>query len=64
MLFRSLGIAAATAAVLAAVAFVPPWLLLSPVAAGVVGVLAYGALVAVVRPPGLRASWRYLHALS
>ena len=61
---RGLGIAAATAGAFAAAAFVPAWLLLAPVVAAVVGVLVYGALVAVVRPPGLRAAWRYLRALS
>ncbi len=61
---RGLGVAAGTTSMLAAVAFVPAWLLLPPVGAAVVGVLAYLALVAVVRPPGLRAAWRYLTTLS
>ncbi len=61
---RGLAFAAATAAAFAAVAFVPAWLLLAPVGAAAVGVLAYGALVGLIRPPGLRAAWRYLHALS
>jgi hypothetical protein len=61
---RGLGAAAVTAAVFAAVAFGPAWLLLTPVAAAVAGVLVYVALVGLARPPGLRAAWRYLHALS
>jgi len=60
---RGLSAAAATAGGLAAIAFVPAGLLLAPVPAAAVGLVAYGALVAVVRPHGLRASWRYLHAL-
>ncbi len=60
---RGLGIAAATVAVFAAVAFVPAWLFLAPVGAAIAGVVAYGTLVAVTRPPGLRAAWRYLHQL-
>jgi hypothetical protein len=59
-----LATAAATAATLAAVAFVPAWLLLPSAAGALVGVLVYGALVAVLRPAGLRGAWRYLHALS
>ena len=61
---RGLGSAAAAAAAFAAAAFVPAWLLLSPVAAAVAGVLAYGALFAVVRPAGMREAWHYLRALS
>jgi hypothetical protein len=60
---RGLGLAALTVAVLALVAFVPPWLLLGPIAAAAAGVAAYALLLAALRPPGLLASWRYLRAL-
>ncbi len=60
------GLALATAfvAVLAAVAFVPFGVVLSAVAAAAAGGVAYVVVVAVVRPPGLRAAWRYLRALA
>ena len=61
---RGLGVAAVTAAVFAVIAFGPAWLLLTPVPAAVAGVLVYGALVGLTRPPGLREAWSYLHALS
>jgi hypothetical protein len=44
-------------------AFVLPALFLSSIGAAVTGVVAYAALVALVRPRGLRASWSYLRAL-
>lgn len=61
---RGLGVAAGTIAVVAAAAFLPAGFLLGPVAAAVVGVPIYAALLLVTRPPGLRASWRYLRSLS
>ena len=61
---RGLATAAGTVLVGACVAFVPPGLILGPVAAAVVGTVLYGLLVAVVRPPALLAAWRYLRVLS
>ncbi len=61
---RGLAIAAATVGALAALAFVPAWLVFGPVPAAAVGLGLYGILVAAVRPPGLRAAWGYLRALS
>jgi hypothetical protein len=52
-----------TVAVVALVAFVPPWLLLGPIAAAAAGVAVYALLLATLRPPELLASWRYLRAL-
>ena len=43
--------------------FVPAGLVLGPLAAAIVGVAAYSALVVLVRPRGLVASWSYLRAL-
>jgi len=56
--------AAATFGAIVIVAFVPPALLLGPVGASALGVALYVVLVAVLRPPGLRAAWRYLRALA
>lgn len=55
--------AALLVAVLAAVAFVPAALLLPETPAALAGVVAYAALIAVVRPAGLRRAWRYLRDL-
>jgi len=55
--------AAATLGALVLVAFVPPALVLGPVGAAAAGVALYVVLVAGLRPPGLRAAWRYLRAL-
>ncbi len=56
--------AAAVVAALAAAAFVPLALLLPSAVAAAGGLAAYVSLVALVRPPGLRAAWRYLRALA
>lgn len=61
---RGLALASLAVAVLAAVAFVPPALVLASTAAATVGLAAYAALVGLVRPPGLREAWRYLRALA
>lgn len=61
---RGLALAAVTVAAGAVAAFAPPWLLLPALAAAAVGLVLYGLLVAVVRPPGLRDAWRYLRALA
>ena len=56
--------AALAVAVLAVVAYVPAALVLPALPGAAVGLGLYVALLAVVRPPGLRASWRYLRALA
>jgi hypothetical protein len=61
---RQLAVAAFLVAGLAVLAFVPPALLLGSMASALVGVGVYAALLALVRPPGLIAGWRYLRALS
>ncbi|MGH3066926.1 MAG: hypothetical protein ACRDOF_11585 [Gaiellaceae bacterium] len=60
---RGLTTAAATIALLAVVAFLPPALLAGPAMAALVGTVVYGSLVLLVRPRGLRASWAYLRTL-
>jgi hypothetical protein len=60
---RRLAGAALVVAGLAVLAFLPPALVLGSLAAAAVGSLVYGALFAVLRPPGLVAGWRYLRAL-
>ena len=51
-------------AALAAVSFVVPALVLAPSVAAVVGLVIYLAVLAIVRPPGLRSSWQYLRSLA
>ncbi|MFO7572722.1 MAG: hypothetical protein R6W48_09020 [Gaiellaceae bacterium] len=60
---RGLFAAALLLGVLALVAFAPPALVLGPVAAAAVGLVAYGVLLALVRPRGLTSGWRYLRTL-
>ena len=60
---RGLGRAAGLVLVFASVAFVPAGLLLPPLAAALAGLAVFAVLVAVARPRGLHASWRYLRAL-
>ena len=59
-----LGVATAIVGAVAAAAFVPPWALLEPVAGAVAGAALFVAILAVLRPPPLRAAWRYLRALT
>ncbi len=61
----SRGVAAAALGVgaLTVAAFVPPALVMGSVAAATVGVVLYVALVTLVRPAELRASWAYLREL-
>ena len=61
---RGLALAALTVAVGTVLAYAVPALLLSAVPAAAVGLCVYGALLAVVRPAGLRAAWSYLRALA
>lgn len=56
--------AAATVALLTVAAYLPIGLALTPTTAAPVGLVVYAVLVTVSRPPGLRASWSYLRALS
>ena len=60
------GLAKAAAAVLALAlaAFVPPAALFGSLIAAVLGVVAYCAIIAVLRPRGLLESWHYLRSLS
>ena len=56
--------AAVTVAVLACIAFGIPALGLDPGPAALVGLALYAAALALVRPAGLRGSWRYLRSLA
>jgi hypothetical protein len=58
-----LAVAAAVIAGLTAAAFVPADLVLAAVPAAACGLALYAALLAVTRPRGLRAGWRYLRDL-
>jgi hypothetical protein len=60
---RRLGAAAAFVAGLSVVAFLPPALVLAPVAAAVVGVVLYIVLLTLMRPRSLADGWHYLRAL-
>jgi hypothetical protein len=60
---RGLAVAAAVVGGLVVAAFVPPGLLLGPLAAAA-GVPLYAGLLALVRPAGLISAWRYLRALA
>ena len=60
---RGVAVAALVLGSLTLAAFVPPGLLLGPSAAAA-GLALYAGLLAVLRPPGLVAAWRYLRALS
>ena len=60
---RGILLAAGVVASVSIAAFVLPALFLPSIGAAVTGVVAYAALVALVRPRGLRASWSYLRAL-
>jgi hypothetical protein len=60
---RGVATAAIVVGALTLAAFLPPALLLGSLAASIVGVAVYCALVALVRPRELRSSWAYLRAL-
>ena len=60
---RGLFVAAATVATAAAVTFLPAAVLLDRVGAAACGLVLYAAVLALIRPPGLRGAWRYLHQL-
>jgi hypothetical protein len=61
---RQLALAALVVAALTVVAFLPPALVLGSVASALVGLVVYAALLALLRPRGLVAGWRYLRALA
>ena len=61
---RGLAVAALTIGLLALAAFVPPLLVLGPLAAAGAGLLLYIVLLGVLRPQPLRDAWRYLRALA
>jgi hypothetical protein len=61
---RGLVVAVGTIAAIAVAAFLPPAVVLGSLAASAVGLLAYTALVAVLRPRGLTAAWSYLRSLA
>ncbi len=61
---RRFGSAAVFVAGLTVASFLPPALVLGPLASAVVGVVLYIVLLTVVRPRSLTESWRYLRALS
>ena len=60
---RGLGTAAVLVAVIAVGAFGAVAVVTGPAASGALGIAVYGALLAVLRPSGLRRSWHYLRAL-
>jgi hypothetical protein len=59
----ALGLAAATVAVVACVAFLVPAIVVRPGLAAAVGLAVYAAALLAIRPAGLVGSWRYLRAL-
>jgi len=61
---RGLLVAAVTVALFALVTFGPPSLVLGPLAAAVVGLALYTAVLSLLRPAPLRDAWRYLRALA
>jgi hypothetical protein len=61
---RGLVTAALLLAAVALLAFGVPALVLEPIAAALVGLTLYAALLAALRPRGLTQGWRYLRALS
>jgi hypothetical protein len=61
---RQLAVAALVVLLLAVLAFLPPSLVLGSIASALVGASVYAVLLAILRPRGLVAGWRYLRALS
>jgi len=60
----ALGLASATVAAVAVLSFLVPGLLVRAGIAAVVGLVAYAAVLAALRPQGLGRSWRYLRSLA
>ncbi len=61
---RRLALAIAVVAGCAVAGFVPPGALLGPAGAAAVGLLLSAAVLALVRPVGLRSAWHYLRELA
>ena len=62
--FRGLLSAGAVVGTICVLAFAVPAIGLGPLASAVVGFVLYCGVLALLRPRGLQASWRYLRALS
>ena len=60
---RGLCVAALVCGGLGALAFGVPKLVVGPYAAAVSGLLAYGLVLVLWRPAGLRQAWAYVRAL-
>jgi putative peptidoglycan lipid II flippase len=60
---RGIALATLTVAVLVCAAFLPGAVLLGGAAGATVGLVLYVALIAVIRPNGLTASWSYFRSL-
>jgi hypothetical protein len=56
-------VATATCGVVAVAAFALPRLVVGPVAAAAVGLIAYFAVLGLWRPRGLRHAWAYMRTL-
>jgi hypothetical protein len=60
---RGILVAAATCGALAVAAFALPRLVVGPLPAAVVGLIAYFAVLGLWRPRGLRHAWAYMRTL-
>ena len=60
---RGLAVAAVVCGGLAVLSFGVPRLVIGPIPAAVVGLVAYGAVLVAWRPAGLRLAWAYLRTL-
>jgi hypothetical protein len=60
---RGVAVSAVVCGGLAAVAFGVPRVVLGPIAAAILGLVLYAALVGIWRPKGLRQAWAYVHGL-
>jgi hypothetical protein len=60
---RGVLVAALACGAVATVAFALPHVVLGPLAAAVIGLVAYGSALAVWRPAGLRTAWAYVRTL-
>jgi hypothetical protein len=60
---RGVGVAAFVCGGLGALAFGLPKLVVGPYAAAAAGLIAYGVVLALWRPAGLRQAWSYVRTL-
>jgi len=60
---HGVAIAATVCGAVAFVAFAVPHAVLGPLAAAVIGLVAYSTALAVWRPAGLRTAWAYVRTL-